>query len=184
MPDTDLLVCLMGPTGAGKTAFAVQLVERGPFEIVSVDSGMVYRRLDIGTAKPSPAIQARAPHHLIGICEPDERYSAAAFRDDAIQAIGRIRKTGRIPLLVGGTGLYFQALLEGLSGLPGADPDLRAELEREREELGTKALHERLRAVDPATADRVHPNDPQRIQRALEIYALTGQPMSELLGFA
>jgi tRNA dimethylallyltransferase len=176
-----VIACLMGPTGAGKTALAERLTECAPFEIISVDSGMVYRGLDIGTAKPSPLTLRRVPHRLIDIVDPDVHYSAAAFRRDATRAIEEVRTAGRIPLLVGGTGLYFRALLSGLSALPSADAGLRARLEGERRELGLAALHARLARVDPQAAGRIHANDSQRIQRALEVYELTGTPMSELL---
>lgn len=170
---------LMGPTASGKTALAVELVERLPLEIVSVDSALVYRGLDIGAAKPGPEILARAPHRLIDIRDPAETYSAADFRADALAAMEEIRAAGRVPLLVGGTGLYFRALQYGLSALPAADPALRARLEREAALHGWAALHQRLAELDPAAAARIHPNDPQRIQRALEVHALTGRPLSE-----
>jgi len=174
------VVLLMGPTAAGKTDLAVELAARFPFDIVSVDSAMVYRGMDIGTAKPGPEILARAPHRLIDICDPTEAYSAARFRADAEEAIAAILATGRTPLLVGGTMLYFRALEQGLSPLPGADPAVRARLAAEARVLGWEALHRRLAAVDPEAARRIHPNDPQRIQRALEVHAVTGRPMSRL----
>ena len=175
------VVFLMGPTAAGKTRIAAALAERGPFEIVSVDSAMVFRHLDVGTGKPGREVLARAPHRLIDIRDPDGRYSAAEFRDDAMNAIADIRAAGRVPLLVGGTGLYFRALESGLAVLPPADPVVRAEIEREADRTGWPALHERLAGIDPAAARRIHPNDPQRIQRALEVHALSGRPMSDLL---
>lgn len=171
-------VLLMGPTASGKTALALELVESGPFEIISVDSGMVYRGMDIGTAKPDAATLARAPHRLIDLCEPTEAYSAARFRADALAAMAEIAAAGRIPLLVGGTMLYFRALLEGLAAMPDADPDIRARLEAEGREQGWPALHARLAEVDPASAARLKPNDSQRLQRALEVYELTGKPLS------
>ena len=171
----------MGPTAAGKTAVAAALAERGAFGIVSVDSAMVFRHLDIGTGKPGPEVLARAPHRLIDIRDPHERYSAAEFRDDALGAIADLRASGRMPLLVGGTGLYFRALAQGLAVLPAADREVRAGIEREAARAGWPALHARLAAVDPASARRIHANDPQRIERALEVHALTGRPMSELL---
>lgn len=174
------VVCLMGPTAAGKTDLAVALAETGAFELISVDSVMVYRGLDIGSAKPGPAVLARAPHRLIDIADPAEAYSAARFRDDALAAIREVRARGRIPVLVGGTMLYFRALLQGLSPLPPADPAVRARLETEAAAAGWPALHRRLAAVDPATAARLHPRDAQRIQRALEVHALTGEPPSAL----
>ncbi|WP_253447516.1 tRNA (adenosine(37)-N6)-dimethylallyltransferase MiaA [Natronospira proteinivora] len=170
----------MGPTASGKTDIAVDLTARWPFEIISVDSAMVYKGMDIGTAKPDADTLTRAPHRLIDFLDPAEPYSAARFRDDAMAAIDEIHATGRIPLLVGGTMLYYRALLQGLSDLPDADPTIRARLEAEAEVEGWEALHRRLVAVDPAAARRIHPNDPQRIQRALEVHALTGRPMTEL----
>ncbi len=178
--DPPRVVLLMGPTAAGKTALAVKLIECLPLEIVSVDSAMVYRRMDIGTAKPTPELLRRAPHRLIDIRDPWERYSAAEFAADAAAAIEEIHAAGRHALLVGGTMLYFRALMEGLSPLPAADPAVRARLEREAARDGWPALHRRLAALDPAAAARIHPNDPQRIQRALEVARLTGTPISEL----
>jgi tRNA dimethylallyltransferase len=174
------LLFLMGPTAAGKTELAVQLVARLPLEIVSVDSVMVYRGLDIGTGKPDTETLARAPHHLIDIRDPHECYSAAQFRTDALAAVEAIRARGRVPLLVGGTGLYFRALREGLSPLPAADPALRRRLDAEGRALGWPALHARLAALDPRAAARIRPSDPQRIQRALEVITLTGTPLSVL----
>lgn len=173
-------VCLMGPTASGKTELAVKLVERLPFEIISVDSALVYRGMDIGTAKPDAGTLARAPHRLIDIIDPAEAYSASRFRDDALREMAEITAAGRIPLLVGGTMLYYRALEQGLSRLPEADAATRERIEQEAAELGWKALHERLAEVDPAAAARIHPNDPQRLSRALEVYELTGRPMSEL----
>jgi tRNA dimethylallyltransferase len=172
---------LMGPTASGKTDLAVALVERLPLEIVSVDSAMVYRGMDIGTGKPDREVLSRAPHRLIDIREPEETYSAAQFREDALEAIAEIRDAGRVPLLVGGTGLYFRALEKGLSPLPAADPRIRAALESDARRLGWGALHDRLAAVDPASAARIHRNDPQRVQRALEVHAITGKSMSALM---
>ena len=171
-------VAIMGPTGTGKTDLAVQLVERYPFEIISVDSALVYRGMDIGTAKPDKLTLAKAPHRLIDIIEPTEVYSAASFRRDAINEMRRIRKSGKIPLLVGGTGLYFRALLDGISELPPADPEVRMALEAEAEEKGWQQMHQRLSEVDPESAARIHPNDPQRIERALEVFQITGRPIS------
>lgn len=171
---------LMGPTASGKTDVAVALVRHGPFEIVSVDSAMVYRGLDIGAAKPAPDVLREAPHRLIDIRDPAEAYSAAEFRADALREVDAIHRAGRIPLLVGGTMLYFRALSDGLSPLPQADPKIRAALEREAGARGWEALHARLAEVDPPASRRIHPHDPQRIQRALEVYEITGQPMSTL----
>jgi tRNA dimethylallyltransferase len=173
-------IFVMGPTAAGKTDFAVEAVEQLECEIVSVDSAMVYRGLDIGTAKPDAATLARAPHRLIDICEPSEAYSVARFRDDALAAMAEITATGRVPLLVGGTMLYFRALEQGLAELPGADPAVREGLEQALREQGLAALHRRLVAVDPKAAARIHPNDPQRTLRALEVWELTGRPLSAL----
>lgn len=179
-PGQPAAVCLMGPTASGKTALALALCEHYPFEIVSVDSALVYRGMDIGTAKPEPHELARAPHHLIDILDPSESYSAADFRADALRLIREIRARGRIPLLVGGTMLYFKVLREGIADLPAADPVLRAEiLERARRE-GWPALHRELERVDPEAAARLHPNHSQRIQRALEVFRLTGKPLSVL----
>lgn len=171
----------MGPTASGKTALAVSLVERFPLEIISVDSALVYRGMDIGTAKPDAATRARAPHHLLDIREPTEVYSAAAFCDDARRLMRDIVARGKVPLLVGGTMLYFRALLNGLDDLPRADAALRKQLETEAASRGWPALHAELARVDPPTAARLSPNDSQRIGRALEIFRLTGTPMSALL---
>jgi tRNA dimethylallyltransferase len=173
-------VCLTGPTACGKTELALALAERVPLEIISMDSALVYRGLDIGTAKPSPATRSAVPHHLIDILEPTEAYSAGRFARDAGALLEEVRARGRLPLLVGGTLLYLRALRDGLSALPRADLALRAELDREGAELGWAALHERLRRVDPAAADRIAPGDRQRIQRALEVHALTSRPITEL----
>lgn len=173
-------VLLMGPTASGKTALALALAEHLPVEIISVDSAQVYRGMDIGTAKPDAATLRRVRHHLIDILDPAESYSAARFREDALRLIAEIRARGRVPLLVGGTMLYFRALQHGLSDLPAADPKLRATLEADARALGWPALHSRLAALDPQTAARLHPNDAQRIQRALEIALLSGQTASAL----
>ena len=172
---------LMGPTASGKTALAVSLLERFPLEIISVDSALVYRGMDIGSAKPDAATLARAPHHLLDIRDPTEAYSAAAFCDDAKRLMADIVARGRVPLLVGGTMLYFRALLQGLDDLPRADPALRKQLEAEAAARGWPALHAELAQVDPVTAARLAPNDSQRIGRALEIFRLTGTPMAALL---
>ncbi|OHC64689.1 MAG: tRNA (adenosine(37)-N6)-dimethylallyltransferase MiaA [Rhodocyclales bacterium GWA2_65_19] len=174
-------IFLMGPTASGKTGVAVELAQRLPVELISVDSALVYRGMDIGTAKPDAATLARAPHHLIDIIDPTEVYSAAAFRRDALRLMAEITAKGKIPLLVGGTMLYFKALREGLSPLPQADAAVRAELDAEIARHGIGHLHRRLAEVDAATAARLAPGDTQRIQRAMEIYRISGQPMSELL---
>ncbi|AKJ29998.1 tRNA (adenosine(37)-N6)-dimethylallyltransferase MiaA [Caldimonas brevitalea] len=171
-------VCLAGPTASGKTAAALAVADRLPVEIVSVDSALVYRGMDIGTAKPSRAEREQVPHHLIDIIEPTEAYSAAQFVADARALIAQIRSRGRLPLLVGGTMLYFKALLEGIDPLPAADAQLRAELDAEAARVGWPALHAELARVDPPTAARLAPNDSQRIQRALEVFRLSGQPLS------
>ena len=171
---------LMGPTASGKTALAVELVRRLPFEIISVDSAQVYREMDIGTAKPDVETRRIAPHRLVDIRDPAEAYSAGQFRADALREIAAIQAAGHIPLLVGGTMLYFRALERGLAELPTADPALRARLAAERAEQGGAALHARLARLDPAAAARIHPADSQRIQRALEVYELTGRPLTEL----
>lgn len=170
----------MGPTASGKTALAVELVKRFPLQIISVDSAMVYRGLDIGTAKPDDATMRIAPHRLIDILEPTDSYSAAQFRADAWREIQAIMSTGHIPLLVGGTMLYFRALLQGLTSLPPADSAVRQYLEAERAKHGLPALHERLMKIDPLAAARIHANDAQRIQRALEVFMITGRPVTEL----
>ena len=171
----------MGPTASGKTALAVSLVERFQLEIISVDSALVYRGMDIGTAKPDAITLARAPHHLLDIREPTEAYSAAAFCEDALRLMADIVARGKVPLLVGGTMLYFRALLKGLDDLPRADAALRQKLEMDAASRGWPALHADLARVDPPTAARLAPNDAQRIGRALEIFQLTGKPMSALL---
>jgi tRNA dimethylallyltransferase len=172
----------MGPTASGKSALAATLAGRFAVEIVSVDSAQVYRGMDIGTAKPSPAERRAVPHHLIDILDPTESYSAAQFRGDAIRLIREISARGRTPLLVGGTMLYFKALREGLSELPESDAAVRAKIDAEAAECGWPALHAELAKVDAPTAARLKPNDSQRIERALEIYRLAGIPMSQMLG--
>ena len=171
----------MGPTASGKTNVAVELMQRLPVELISVDSALVFRDMNIGTAKPDAVTLARAPHHLIDIISPTEAYSAAAFRHDALRLMADITARGKIPLLVGGTMLYFKALREGLSPLPQADASLRAELDAEIAQHGIEHLHRQLAQVDAETAARLHSTDTQRIQRAMEIYRLTGQPMSVLI---
>ncbi len=172
----------MGPTAAGKTDLAVELVERYPLDIISVDSALVYRGLDIGAAKPGPDELRLAPHRLIDLCAPTEAYSAADFCRDAAAAMAESRAAGRVPLLVGGTGMYFRSLQRGLSDLPEADPDVRQRLEAEAAELGWAALHQRLVRLDPTAGARIHRNDPQRIQRALEVIEISGRSLSEQQG--
>ena len=171
-------IFLMGPTAAGKTDLAIELTKVLPCELISVDSALVYRGMDIGTAKPSRELLAQFPHRLIDILDPAESYSAADFRTDALAAMADITARGKIPLLVGGTMLYYKALLEGLADMPAADPQVRAELEEEAARLGWQALHDQLAAVDPESAARIHPNDPQRLTRALEVYRVSGLTMT------
>ncbi|HEA53909.1 tRNA (adenosine(37)-N6)-dimethylallyltransferase MiaA [Marinobacter antarcticus] len=177
-PDRPPAIFLMGPTASGKTDLAMALCERLPCDIISVDSAMIYRGMNIGTAKPTNDELARAPHRLIDICDPAETYSAADFRRDALAEMTKISRAGRIPLLVGGTMMYFKALLHGMSGLPAASPELRRALEAEARRLGWPALYEELRAVDPIAAKIIHPNNHQRLLRALEVVRLTGRPIS------
>ena len=174
------VLLLTGPTGAGKTDWAIRLAESAPVEIVSVDSALVYRGLDVGTAKPPPDVRARIPHHLIDICDATESYSAGRFVRDALECIRAIHARGRVPLLVGGTMLYLRGLLDGLAALPAALPELRRELDARAARAGWPALHAELARLDPAAAARIAPNDAQRIQRALEVCQATGQPISEL----
>jgi tRNA dimethylallyltransferase len=173
-------VLLAGPTCAGKTALALELAERYPVEIVSVDSAQVYRGMDVGTSKPSAALRGRVPHHLIDVCDPSERYSAGRFRRDALELIPAIRARGCVPLLVGGTMLYFRALMRGIAPLPEANADLRALIDARARRIGWPALHAELAARDPAAAARIRSADGQRIQRALEVLELTGERLSEL----
>jgi tRNA dimethylallyltransferase len=175
-------VLLLGPTASGKSALSLALAQRFPVEIVSVDSAQIYRGMDVGTAKPDAALRASVPHHLIDIVDPTDAYSAARFCADALLAVDAIRARGRIPLLAGGTMLYFKALTEGLSALPGRDPAVRARLDSRAAKEGWPALHAELARVDPATAARLAPTDAQRIQRALEVHAISGTPLSALHG--
>ncbi|MBL4833413.1 MAG: tRNA (adenosine(37)-N6)-dimethylallyltransferase MiaA [Pseudomonas sp.] len=179
MSRTPPVICLMGPTAAGKTDLALHLAKRLPCELISVDSALIYRGMDIGTAKPDADTLARCPHHLVDILDPAEQYSTALFRRDAQQLIGDITARGRIPLLVGGTMLYFKALNEGLASMPAADPEIRQQIEQLAERDGWGVVHSSLAAVDPQAAARIHPNDPQRLQRAYEVYLLTGISLSE-----
>jgi tRNA dimethylallyltransferase len=175
-------VMLLGPTASGKSALAMRLAERFPLEIVSVDSALVYRGMDIGTAKPTADERAAVPHHLLDIVDPAGSYSAAGFVADARRLVDDIARRGRLPLLVGGTMLYAKAFNDGLDDLPPADPTLRSALDAEAARVGWPALHARLAAIDPVTAARLEPGDSQRIQRALEVHAITGRPMSALVG--
>ncbi|WP_261834165.1 tRNA (adenosine(37)-N6)-dimethylallyltransferase MiaA [Vibrio ishigakensis] len=175
-----LAIFLMGPTASGKTELAIRLRQRFPIELISVDSALIYKGMDIGTAKPSAEEQAAAPHRLIDILDPSESYSAADFRRDALAQMEEITAQGKIPMLVGGTMLYYKALLEGLSPLPAANPEIRAEIEKESKEKGWQSLHDELREIDPVSAERIHPNDPQRLSRALEVYRISGKSLTEL----
>ena len=173
-------IFLMGPTASGKTALAIELRKVLPVELISVDSALIYRGMDIGTAKPSAEEQLAAPHRLMDILDPAQAYSAADFRRDALVQMAEITAAGKIPLLVGGTMLYFKALLEGLSPLPSADPEVRARIEQQAAERGWGALHQQLRDIDPVAAERIHPNDPQRLSRALEVFFISGKTLTEL----
>ncbi|WP_413285316.1 tRNA (adenosine(37)-N6)-dimethylallyltransferase MiaA [Vibrio sp. MA40-2] len=171
---------LMGPTASGKTELAIKLTQKYPIEIISVDSALIYKGMDIGTAKPDETELAAAPHRLINILDPSESYSAADFRRDALAEMASIVAKGKIPLLVGGTMLYYKALLEGLSPLPAADTEIRRQIEIEADKLGWNAMHKQLEDVDPVSAERIHPNDPQRLSRALEVYRISGKTITEL----
>ena len=179
-----VVYALLGPTASGKTALAVKMAERLPVEIVSMDSALVYRGMDIGTAKPGTALRAQVPHHLIDIIDPDQAYSAGRWRADALKAVLAILERKAMPLIVGGTMLYYRALVSGLDELPQADARIRAELDAEAAQRGWPALHAELARVDAKTAQRVAPNDQQRIQRALEVWRVTGKPLSALHGAA
>lgn len=175
----DRVICLMGPTAAGKTDLAVAMVEAFDMDIVSVDSAMVYRGMDVGTAKPDADILARAPHRLINICDPADPYSAGRFRDDALREIAAIQAVGRTPLLVGGTMLYYRALLGGIAELPASQATVRDPLLAQLEAQGAPAMHQRLAEIDPVAATRIHPNDPQRILRGLEVHAISGRTLTD-----
>jgi tRNA dimethylallyltransferase len=175
-----LVICLMGPTASGKTALAMALCDALPCDIISVDSALVYRDMDIGTAKPTAEELAKYPHRLINLIDASESYSAADFCRDALIEIAKIRANNRIPLLVGGTMMYFKSLIEGISPLPSADASIREGIEAEAEALGWDNIHQQLAVVDPISAERIHKNDPQRLMRALEVYRLTGKSMTEL----
>ena len=173
---------LLGPTASGKSSLALAAAERLPLEIVALDSAQVYRGMDIGTAKPSAAERARVPHHLIDLVDPDQSYSAGRWREDAIRTIGEIFERNKVPLVVGGTMLYYRSLVGGLDALPPADAGARAAIDAEAARRGWPALHAELARVDPQTAQRLKPNDAQRIQRALEVWRVTGRPLSSLQG--
>ncbi|CCN37684.1 tRNA dimethylallyltransferase [Vibrio nigripulchritudo SO65] len=175
-----LALFLMGPTASGKTEIAIRLRQKYPVEIISVDSALIYKGMDIGTAKPDEEEQSKAPHRLIDILDPSESYSAADFRRDALSEMNEIVAAGKIPLLVGGTMLYYKALLEGLSPLPAAEPAIRQQIEQDALTLGWSALHDQLKDIDPVSAKRIHPNDPQRLSRALEVYKISGKTLTEL----
>lgn len=174
------VLTLMGPTASGKTALAMQLCDHLPVDLISVDSALVYRQMDIGTAKPTADELKRYPHQLIDIRDPNQSYSAADFRTDALDAIQKAHQRGRVPLLVGGTMLYYKALIEGLSALPSADEKLREEIANQAAEVGWQQLHQELLKYDPQSAARIHPNDPQRLMRAIEVYRLSGKTLTEL----
>ncbi|WP_026959545.1 tRNA (adenosine(37)-N6)-dimethylallyltransferase MiaA [Aliagarivorans taiwanensis] len=174
------VICLMGPTASGKTALAIELHQKLGAELISVDSALIYRGMDIGTAKPTAEEQALAPHALIDICDPTEVYSVADFRSDALREIERVHQAGKIPLLVGGTMLYFKSLIEGIAELPAADDALRELIIQQGDEQGWRSLHEELQRIDPASAARINVNDKQRLMRAIEVYRLTGKSLSAL----
>ena len=177
--DAPTAIFIMGPTASGKTDLAVECVKQLPCDIISVDSALVYKGMEIGTAKPDAETLKQAPHRLINLIDPAQSYSAAEFRDDALREMADIVSQGRIPVLAGGTMLYYKALQEGLSALPSASPEVREKLEALACEQGWEFMHQRLAEVDPVSAQRIHPNDPQRIQRALEVYEITGKPLTE-----
>jgi len=179
VPDAPTAIFIMGPTASGKTELAVQCVQQLPCDIISVDSALVYKGMDIGTAKPDAETLKQAPHRLINLIDPSEAYSAARFRQDALREMADIQSQGRIPLLVGGTMLYYKVLQEGLSVLPSASAEVRERLETQAREQGWESMHRKLADIDAVSAQRIHPNDPQRIQRALEVYEITGKSLTE-----
>jgi tRNA dimethylallyltransferase len=179
-PDAPFAVCIMGPTATGKTDLAIACADELGMELISVDSALVYKDMDIGTAKPDTVTLAKAPHRLINIVDPSEAYSAGRFREDALAEMDAITAAGKIPLLVGGTMLYFNALQKGMADLPEADDEIRQKLDEEVARVGWEGLHKRLSDVDPESAKRLHPNDPQRIKRALEVYDITGKTLTEI----
>ena len=178
-PDDAFAICIMGPTATGKTDLAMALVDEIPADIISVDSAMVYRGMDIGSAKPDQATLEKYPHRLINICDPSEAYSAGRFRDDALAEMAQITTHDRVPVLAGGTMLYFRTLQQGIAELPDANAEIRQRLDQEASESGWDTLHQRLSEIDPVSAERIHPNDPQRIQRALEVYEVSGKTLTE-----
>lgn len=178
--DLPLAIFLMGPTASGKTDLAMALCQQLPCEVISVDSALIYKGMDIGTAKPSQEELRQCPHRLVDILDPKESYSVANFRRDAIQAMNEITEKGKIPLLVGGTMMYFKSLIDGLSPLPQSDEQIRKDIMLEVENVGWEAMHEKLADIDPVSAQRIHPNDPQRLLRALEVYQISGKSMTEL----
>ena len=179
MTELPSALFIMGPTASGKTALALSLFDQFPFEIISVDSALVYRDMNVGTSKPSAEMLEKYPHHLVNIRDPAEAYSAAEFRNDALSLMSDITQRGKIPLLVGGTMLYYRALLNGLSDLPAADENIRAVLEEEMTAKGSAYMHGKLAKIDQVAAEKIHPNDPQRVQRALEVYQISGIPISQ-----
>lgn len=178
--DLPTAIFLMGPTASGKTDLAIQLVESGLCEIISVDSALIYRDMDIGTAKPTQAELNRAPHRLINILDPCESYSVAQFRREALQEMDTVTRRGKVPLLVGGTMMYYKALIDGISSLPESDQGIRQQINEEAQNKGWQALHDELQQVDPVSAARIHPNDPQRLTRAIEVFRITGKNLTEL----
>ena len=182
LPTQAPLICIAGPTASGKSAAARAIAQRWPVEIINVDSATIYRGMDIGTAKPSTQERVEVTHHLLDIIDPADSYSVASFRSDALQCVRDIQSRGRLPLLVGGTMMYFKALRDGLNDLPAADPEIRKVLESRAAAEGWPAMHTWLKTIDPITAQRLSPNDSQRIGRALEIWQISGQPMSALIG--
>ncbi len=177
--ESPKVIALMGPTASGKTALAMSMYDQFNVELISVDSALVYRQMDIGTAKPSVEELVAYPHHLINICDPSQPYSAANFKTDATELVLDIHRRGKIPLLVGGTMLYFKALLQGINELPAADPKIREQLAKMAQQEGWEYMHQQLKKVDPVASKRIHPNDPQRIQRALEVYEVSGKSMTD-----
>lgn len=177
--ETPDVICLMGPTASGKTALAMELSEQCDIDLISVDSAQIYREMNIGTGKPDAATLEKFPHRLVDIHDPTHPYSASEFRSDALREIEAVAKSGKTPLLVGGTMLYFKVLRDGLADMPNADPTIRKEIEELARDHGWRAVHKRLAEVDPQSAQRIHPNDPQRLQRALEVYLVSGRSISE-----